>query len=514
MDWKNQVTKTPYVVLFIVLIAVGAGTSSTLITITLTGDVAIEGDLDMTNSEKEKQGYALNLIAPDGLQLIPEAQAQAIDCSSSKVNCKEVILTAQVKTVLLPTGDPIELMSFDGQYPAPTIRVTEGDIVQITIVNDGPKIHSIDHHGAQLSAVPNFGPVLPGQEQTYTFVAANPGVFVYHCEANNVFGLDEHALQGMTGMLIVDPKSGYESLTVNAIVIDTVDSNFDTKRQKFNSKAKEFSLLYSEWYLTTELSGDRHVYDKSKMFNKDPTYSHVNGVPFGYLGTLLSVSPWNGDGIRLSDVIPPEILLDCAVEDTPLEEALCNDSDNDGNLENDPLIAVFTTPGVAGELFGPGSIGTHLDVNKGDHVRFFVLNVGDRQVPWHIVGEQIDRVAIGDNIMAEGIQTWNVAPYSDAIFDVVFEQPGVYAIVNHDYSSLFRGHASIMVVHDPDMDPASCGEDVLCIVIAGEAKNNPSNTLPPLSDLRNTSIDQTETECTWGIGAETPNAFTTECAPI
>ena len=79
MDWENQLTKTPYVVLFIVLIAVGAGTFSTLITITLTGDVAIKGDLDMTNSEKEKQGYALNLIAPDGLQLIPEAQAQAID---------------------------------------------------------------------------------------------------------------------------------------------------------------------------------------------------------------------------------------------------------------------------------------------------------------------------------------------------------------------------------------------------------------------------------------------------
>ena len=44
MDWKNQLTKTPYLVLFIVLITVGVGTASALITITLSGDVHVTGD--------------------------------------------------------------------------------------------------------------------------------------------------------------------------------------------------------------------------------------------------------------------------------------------------------------------------------------------------------------------------------------------------------------------------------------------------------------------------------------
>ncbi len=44
MDLKNQLTKTPYLVLFIVLISVGVGTASALITITLAGDVHITGD--------------------------------------------------------------------------------------------------------------------------------------------------------------------------------------------------------------------------------------------------------------------------------------------------------------------------------------------------------------------------------------------------------------------------------------------------------------------------------------
>ena len=40
--------KTPYLVLFIVLIAVGVGTASALITITLAGDVIVEGNLKTT----------------------------------------------------------------------------------------------------------------------------------------------------------------------------------------------------------------------------------------------------------------------------------------------------------------------------------------------------------------------------------------------------------------------------------------------------------------------------------
>jgi len=44
MEWKNQLTKTPILVLFIILISVGVGTASALITITLAGDVHVTGD--------------------------------------------------------------------------------------------------------------------------------------------------------------------------------------------------------------------------------------------------------------------------------------------------------------------------------------------------------------------------------------------------------------------------------------------------------------------------------------
>ena len=486
--------------------------------------------------------FPLKFNAPSSLKLLPEAVAGGIDCDDSNVHC--VTFVADRESLLLPTGDLITFQSFDGQYPSPTIRVTQGDILQVTVeVASGT--HSLDHHAAQISAVPNFHAVASGDSRTYTFVAANAGVFVYHCEANNVFGLDSHALSGMNGMLIVDPKNGYENLQIDAIVPGGLDINTDTKNQVFSGPAREYSLVYGEWYLRDGLGGDgAHRYDKSKMMSNDPTYTHANGVPFGYLGPLLSLPPWtpildlvlgpSGANRFLDNVIPGEFLVDCSFEFEGglLEAAFCDDADGDGQVENNPpLLAVVLLgedellgfPSLEDVIgiapFGAGSIVTQLNAEKGDHVRFFIQNNGDRQVPWHIVGEQLDRVTVGANIMASGVQTWNIAPYSDATIDVVFEQPGVYAIVNHDYSSLFKGQASIIVVHSTVVEDCGEAEDggfdfVLCAVVSGPAKNNPSNAVPPLSALPNTSLDQTDTICNYGIGSETPNVFTSRCAPF
>ena len=67
-------------------------------------------------------------------------------------------------------------------------------------------------------------------------------------------------------------------------------------------------------------------------------------------------------------------------------------------------------------------------------MRFYVNNAGDNEVAFHIVGEQLDKVMVGSSTVAEKVQTWGIPAYGDATIDVVFEQPGAFAIVNHDYS--------------------------------------------------------------------------------
>jgi hypothetical protein len=157
-----------------------------------------------------------------------------------------------------------------------------------------------------------------------------------------------------------------------------------------------------------------------------------------------------------------------------------------------------------GDLIAPDADGhtpvTHLHVKQGEHVRFFIQNTGDKNVAWHIVGEQLDRVTVGSNVLAKGIQTWDIPPYGDATIDVVFEQPGFYAPLNHNYALLVEGQIAIIEVHPQD----------------AVSLPNPSNAVSPESALKKTSISQST--CLYGIGpdkmADTTDdhTFISECS--
>ena len=396
--------------------------------------------------------------------IIPAALVQVLQNRAESMGTLKhftLIATSDNGHMNLPTGDPINLMTFNGSFPAPTLRVTQGDVVQVTVINKDTEIHSIDFHGSQLSAVPNFTAIPPGQNKTLTFVAVNPGAWVYHCEANNVFELWEHPLKGMTGMLIVDPKEGYKPLTTNIVHQVGNPGNYSYETKTLSGPAREFNLLYGEYYLENGLSPHsdtvatpEHEFSEEKMFNKIPTYTHVNGVPYAYMGPLFTLPPWNTS--LLSDVITNSNLLS-------------------GNP--DPQISALTTPDTQGH-----TAATQLNVQQGDHVRFYVNNAGDNEVAFHIVGEQLDKVMVGSSTVAEKVQTWGIPAYGDATIDVVFEQPGAFAIVNHDYSELFKGQGSIVVVWPNGQTPLP----------------SPSNSVPPQSHTPNTSIPQQT--CLYGIG--------------
>jgi nitrite reductase (NO-forming) len=71
-----------------------------------------------------------------------------------------------------------------------------------------------------------------------------------------------------------------------------------------------------------------------------------------------------------------------------------------------------------------------------------------------------------------GIQTYFLGGTNDAIVDVVLDHAGIFAPVSHNYASLFRGQAAIMVVNGPDGQPGKTMglKDTL----------NPSNAIPPM----------------------------------
>ncbi|MDH4229541.1 MAG: multicopper oxidase domain-containing protein [Nitrospirota bacterium] len=141
-------------------------------------------------------GAALSLGAAAMLFVAPSALAKTVT----------VNLTAkEVPTVIDNKGTTQMSWTYEGQVPGPVVRVTEGDTVDFTLVNDAKNknSHSIDFHAARVNVLSEFAPVKPGETKKFSFPATKPGVFFYHCGASN---MAQHIARGMFGVIIVDPK--------------------------------------------------------------------------------------------------------------------------------------------------------------------------------------------------------------------------------------------------------------------------------------------------------------------
>src|SRR5712692_4911537 len=114
-----------------------------------------------------------------GIELqMPSAFAQVpLDQIDSMVqqgrHVVEVQLIGQSVDLPIMGGGKYHAMTFNGQVPTPTIRITQRDIIKmtLTIPSTEPTPHGNDMHASQISAVPNFGAVQPGTSKTFAYVA-------------------------------------------------------------------------------------------------------------------------------------------------------------------------------------------------------------------------------------------------------------------------------------------------------------------------------------------------------
>ncbi|MDE1876105.1 MAG: multicopper oxidase domain-containing protein, partial [Thaumarchaeota archaeon] len=342
----------------------------------------------------------IQLQMPSAFAQIPADQIDNLTAQGRHV--VDVKLVAQSTTLPIMGGGKYYALTFNGQVPGPTVRVTQGDIVRVTLTvpSNESTPHSIDMHAGQLSAT-NFGAVKVGQSMTYAYIAETPGAFKYHCEGVNLASMDQHVMSGMYGVTIVDPLSGYNPLIVDKT--ETQGGKVVVVHQRYEAAAKEFVLEYNQLYLNADGS-----YDQTAMFLHNTTQTVVNGMAFGY-------TP-NSDINKLIKGDPTKNVF-------PVQPW------------NDPSLKQYQ--------------GHPLFVDLDTHYRMFVVNQGDMPVFFHIVGGQLARVTQGNHVQAQGVQTWLIGGSQDAIFDVVFDSPGAYVAVNHDYAAIFTGAATVFVAGDP-----------------------------------------------------------------
>ncbi|MBI1927829.1 copper oxidase [Candidatus Poribacteria bacterium] len=170
---------------------------------------------------------------------------------------KEFALVAKPSKWLLSSEVVVEAYTYNGQVPGPTIRVTEGDTVKVTVQNRLPEPTSIHWHGLHLpfeqdGAAPlNQKPIQPGEVYTYEFMASHAGTFMYH---PHVLGNDAEQIdKGLYGVFIIDPQGA--------------TPHFD----------REYTLLLSGWRKSQEMGMGGQMNNPGDMAVMDYSRWTING---------------------------------------------------------------------------------------------------------------------------------------------------------------------------------------------------------------------------------------------
>jgi nitrite reductase (NO-forming) len=199
----------------------------------------------------------------------PAYDARVAPASDAAV--KEFIIPITHDTIEIAKGVKYEGWTFGGTVPGPVIRVREGDLVRIKVVNKSMMPHSIDFHSARIPANVAYRSFMPNDSISFEFVARDPGAYMVHCGTPPV---TMHIMQGMYFAIIVDPRNGWGT-----------------------SADKEFVLVQSEFYTRTDSATGAVGPDWKAALSKNASYVVFNGRAGQYKDAPLQVDV--GDRVRI-----------------------------------------------------------------------------------------------------------------------------------------------------------------------------------------------------------------------
>ncbi len=173
------------------------------------------------------------------LKLTPKAQLETINAvegihwthtpaaplSISRTDQKKVVVeweaTEMIGYLDQELGLQYAFWGFEGSSPGPTLRVRQGDLVELRLTNniESEHPHNIDFH---FSTGPGGGAmalnVAPGDTAVVHLRATHPGFFMYHCATPDI---PTHIANGMYGGVIVDPINTLPEVDQEFIVVQS-----------------------------------------------------------------------------------------------------------------------------------------------------------------------------------------------------------------------------------------------------------------------------------------------------
>lgn len=144
-----------------------------------------------------------------------------------------LIVEENKKIPITYEGHIFDGWTFNGTIPGPTMRVTEGDLVKIRVINsnENTNAHSLYTQSAISGKRDTFtatgqpgGTIAPGRSFTYEFIAGHYGVYPYYC---HVEPMADHINRGLYGMIIIDPVEPRPQMTEMVMLMNGYDLDLD-----------------------------------------------------------------------------------------------------------------------------------------------------------------------------------------------------------------------------------------------------------------------------------------------
>ncbi len=260
---------------------------------------------DAKNEEKTFVTHTGAVIKTSGEVLDPVYTAQTVEFDPEKYlrefnygriskledgrTLREFTIIAEDDKIMeVSPGVFYNVWTFNGTVPGPTIRATEGDLVRIYFINNGSKEHTMHFHGihqAEMDGV--FEPVGSGGGRfTYEFEAGPVGVHPYHC---HVMPLEEHIAHGLYGVYIVDPKESRPAADEMVMVLNGLDTDFDTENNFYAANTIPFYYQHHPIQINTNELIRVYVVN---MVEFDPINNlHLHGNLYYYYPTGTDTVP-------------------------------------------------------------------------------------------------------------------------------------------------------------------------------------------------------------------------------
>jgi len=413
---------------------------------------------------------------------------------------RKFLLTAEKKSIEWSSGKTFEAWTFNGQAPGPELRIKQGELVEVTLINrdieEGATIH---WHGLD---VPNAedgvagatqDAVMPGERHVYRFVPEQAGTFWYHSHQDS----REAVQKGLFGSLIVEPASSDEAnseedVTVMTHVWDGVGLSVgdrggiqrkraipgtpvrirlintqDWTRQDYTLAGTPFRVAAIDG---TDLNGPEELenvrvelatggrMDLTFLMPDNPVFLSVGRS--GKLGVLLS-----RDGTGGIPDLPDTTAFDPIHYGTPTNTAITADSDFDREFEMilDNKLAFYdgqfgSLYTINGEVFPNTPM---FMVREGDLVKTTVVNRGAVDHPMHLHGHRM--LVLSRNGEPSTGSPW----YSDTldvqpgdVYEVAFvaDNPGLWMDHCHNLTHAAVG-MSMHLMYEGIATPYTIGTD-------------------------------------------------------